>query len=399
MKCKKDILDYAEFCTGCGLCHSVNDVQFKFDEKEFIYPELRDKDADLCKVVCPAFGNALKNYQDGSIWGTIKVSYLGWSSDEDIRFKASSGGVTTALCCYLLVKKIVDGIIQVKKDPDNPCETINVISRTKSDVLECMGSRYTRSSPLMQIKQMVKAGERYAFVGKPCDASALRMLKAAHIEEWANQIKYIFSFFCAGQPSKAANIKLITSLGCKDEKDCKDLSYRGNGWPGKAQAWNNEGVSQTMDYETSWMKILGRDVRKCCRFCADGTGEMADVSCGDAWYLKEDGRPDIFKEHPGQNAIFGRTEAGSELIKKAIKDGVITVKDFDPDKDLLHKRQPYHYARKASLSSLKLAMWLCGRTFPMYDSKKLAMFAKDFPLKSKIYRCVGTIQRVWKKVL
>ena len=390
---------YTEYCTGCGLCHSVWGVEFQVDEKGFKYPNLKEEHASCCKITCPSSGNALKNYQDGTIWGAMKKSYLGWSSDDQIRFKASSGGVTTVLCIYLLEKNMVDGIIQVKKDPQNPCETINVVSRTKEEVLDCMGSRYTTSSPLMQIKQQVKAGERYAFVGKPCDASALRMYKESHGEAWTEQIVYIFSFFCAGQPSKAANIKLITSLGCKDEADCKDLSYRGNGWPGKAKAWNNAGDTKSMDYETSWMKILGRDVRKCCRFCADGTGEMADISCGDAWYLKEDGRPDIFTEHPGQNAIFARTEAGAKLVEMAIKDGVITVKDFDPDKDLLHKRQPYHYARKASLSSLKLAMWLCGRKFPMYDRKKLAMFSKDFPLKSKIYRCVGTIQRVWKKVL
>lgn len=390
---------FNEYCTGCGLCHSVKGVDFRDDEKGFKCPNLKEEHASFCKIACPSSGNALRNYQDGSIWGAMKKSFLGWSSDEQIRFMASSGGVTTVLCIYLLEKNMVDGIIQVKKDPQNPCETINVISRSKEEVLECMGSRYTTSSPLMQIKQQVKEGERYAFVGKPCDASALRMYKESHSETWTEQIAYIFSFFCAGQPSKAANIKLISSLGCKDESDCKDLSYRGNGWPGKAQAWNNAGDTKTMDYETSWMKILGRDVRKYCRFCADGTGEMADISCGDAWYLKEDGRPDIFTEHPGQNAIFARTEAGAKLIDMAIKDGVITVKDFDPDKDLLHKRQPYHYARKASLSSLKLAMWLCGRNFPMYDRKKLAMFAKDFPLKSKIYRCVGTIQRVWKKVL
>lgn len=390
---------YTEYCTGCGLCHSVWGVEFQVDEKGFKYPNLKEEHASCCKITCPSSGNALKNYQDGTIWGAMRKSYLGWSSDEQIRFKASSGGVTTALCIYLLEKNIVDGIIQVKKDPYNPCETINVVSRSKEEVLECMGSRYTTSSPLMQIKQQVKEGERYAFVGKPCDASALRMYKESHKEAWTEQIVYLFSFFCAGQPSKSANNKLISALGCKNESDCQDLSYRGNGWPGKAQAWNNAGERKTMDYESSWMKILGRDVRKCCRFCADGTGEMADIACGDAWYLKEDGQPDIFTEHPGQNAIFARTEIGAELIKMAIKDGVITVKDFDPDKDLLHKRQPYHYARKASLSSLKLAMWLCGRKFPMYDRKKLAMFSKNFPLKSKIYRCLGTIQRVWKKVL
>ena len=87
------------------------------------------------------------------------------------------------------------------------------------------------------------------------------------------------------------------------------------------------------------------------------------------------------------------------MVDKAIKDGIIQTIPFDVEKDSLAKRQPYHYARKASLSSLRLAMLICGRVFPMYDRKKLAMFSKDFPLKSKIYSCLGTIQRVWKRVI
>ena len=36
-----------EFCTGCGLCHSVTNVDFKTDEKGFKYPELRKEDIPL----------------------------------------------------------------------------------------------------------------------------------------------------------------------------------------------------------------------------------------------------------------------------------------------------------------------------------------------------------------
>ena len=344
-------------------------------------------------------GRALKNYTDGSIWGKFKSCWLGWSSNEDIRFKASSGGITTALSIYLLEKKIVDAIIQVKKAPDDPTKTINVVSKSEKDVLDCMGSRYTTSSPLRNIKQCIEEGKKYAFIGKPCDASALRMYKNLQKESWTEQIVYIFSFFCAGQPSRKANDKLLKSLGIDNKNECADLQYRGNGWPGKAQAWKHDGTSQIMDYETSWMKILGRDVRPCCRFCADGTGEQADISCGDAWYLTEDHHADIFSEHPGQNVIFARTQAGEDLLNQAIKEGRIVTNSFNPDIDLLRHRQPYHYTRKASLSSLKLAMKLCRRNFPVYDSKKLSAFAKGFSFKSKLLRFLGTIQRVWKKML
>ena len=144
------------------------------------------------------------------------------------------------------------------------------------------------------------------------------------------------------------------------------------------------------------MTILGRDVRKSCRFCADGTGEQADISCGDAWHLTSEGKPD-FTEAPGRNVVFARTQQGETLLKAAILDGVVTTEPYDLEKDNLKKSQPYHYNRKASLRSLKVAMKLCGRNFPLYSSKILKKFEMGYPLKNKVLRCIGTIKRVWSK--
>lgn len=387
-----------EYCTGCGLCGAVQNKEFTEDSKKFLYPNLDINDYEFCKAVCPAAGNAVNNYADGSIWGTIRKSYLGWSTISDVRYRASSGGVLTALCSYLLEKGLVDGIIQIKKDDQDPRKTVSVVSTTRAEVESCSGSRYTTSSPLLHITSQIENGKVYAFVGKPCDVSALRMLMNTGKYEWTKQIKYLFSFFCAGQPSLAANNKLLSALGCSDIKDCLELNYRGNGWPGHAMVTMKNGTKNEMDYEKSWMTILGRDVRKGCRFCADGTGEMADIACGDAWYLTMDGKPD-FEERPGRNVIFARTAIGEELLQAAVQAGAISVENYDIEKDALVKSQPYHYNRKASLSSLKLAATLCRKRFPLYSNKKLRVFAKGFPLKSKVYRCIGTMKRIWSKVI
>ena len=185
----------------------------------------------------------------------------------------------------------------------------------------------------------------------------------------------------------------MKALGGDNLQECLDLQYRGNGWPGYATLTKRDGTQKQMDYETSWMKILGRDVRKICRFCADGTGELADISCGDAWYLGANGRPD-FSEHPGRNVIFARTETGIALMKEVIKAGCVEASTFDPVKEGLRKIQPYHYTRKASLLVYKYALRICGRTYPKYDSQKLRLFARGFSFKQKVLRFGGTIQRV-----
>lgn len=385
-----------EYCTGCGLCGSVLGKQFSEDDKHFIYPDLTEDDYDFCALVCPAAGTAVNQYATGTIFGKISSCCLGWSSEESIRFSASSGGVTTAACVYLLEHGMVDGVIQTTKDPDDYRKTVTVVSKTKEDIINCAGSRYTASSPLLHICDCVEPGKRYAFVGKPCDVSALRMYMNQGNAEWANQIDYLFSFFCAGQPSLKANSKLLAALGCSDVSELESLTYRGNGWPGSVKAVFRNGQVKEMEYEKSWMSILGRDVRKCCRFCADGTGEMADISSGDAWYLTQDGKPDL-TEHPGRNVIFARTETGDRLLKELIESGAICTEEYDIETNELKKSQPYHYNRKASLGSLKLAMRLCGRRFPLYSRKKLKMFSRGYPLKNKILRCAGTIKRVWSK--
>lgn len=383
-----------DYCTGCGLCHSLADVNFTTDSKGFKCPVLSEKEVPLLKQVCPAAGNALNNYSDGSIWGKVKHAYLGHATDADVRFKASSGGVITALCLFLIDNHVVDGVIQTRKSSKDPRLTETIVSLTREDVLTSCGSRYTTSSPLMHIRQQVEAGKTYAFVGKPCDISALRMYQKETSDEWTKQIKYMITFYCAGQPSINANNRLLKALGCNDVKECEELRYRGYGWPGMAMARLKDGTENTMDYERLWMKILGRETRRICRFCTDGTGEYSDISCGDAWFLDPASHPD-FTERPGRNIIFARTEEGVSLLDDAIKAGYVDVEQFDMSRSNEIKLfQPYHYTRKASLSTLKIAMRICGRDFPYYDIGKLNKFAKGFPLKARLYRFLGTLQRI-----
>lgn len=394
----KKLSVFTEYCTGCGLCASVSDVRLINDSKGFIYPQLEERHIDLCEKVCPSSGYAMRNYSNGRILGKIIETKVGWSSNNEIRRLASSGGILTALCVYLIREKKVDGIIQTKKDVNDVRKTETIVSTTIEDVLSCMGSRYSTSSPLSNIKKMIETEKRYAFIGKPCDVSALQMYKRTTKDKWTEQIVYMFSFFCAGQPSLEANDRLLRFLDCKDYRECKDLQYRGNGWPGYATAFLNNGKENKIDYETSWMKILGRDVKRICRFCSDGTGEYADISCGDAWYLTKNLKPDL-SEHPGRNVILCRTKEGVALLNAVVKNGMITVKDYDVEKDKLDKSQPYHYTRKAALSSLKFAMLLCGKTFPHYDRKILNSFSKDLSFKNKLLRFLGTVQRVWNNKL
>lgn len=383
----------AEYCTGCGLCKSVCNVNFFFDDKGYSIPQFSNKEQiQFCEKVCPAAGVSSKKMNTDQIWGQSERVYMGWSGDPKIREKASSGGILSSLCCYLLNEKIVDGIIQTTWDEKIPYRTKTVISRTSEDVENCMGSRYSISSPLMDICNLLSENKTYAFVGKPCDAAALRMFLNNN-NKLTEKIKYIFSFFCAGEPSEQAQKKLLKQLGCESEEECLSLQYRGHGWPGFATAEKKDGAKQTMTYNDSWGKILGRDVRKCCRVCLDGIGEFADVSCGDAWYLTDEGKPD-FTEKDGRNVIFARTQSGVELLDQACKCGYIVLNPYNNYEEELKKIQRYQFDRRVTMGAMLTAMQLCGKNVPDYNKETLKRFGKQASLTQKIKRGLGTIKRI-----
>ncbi len=194
MKKNKELNVYKEYCTGCGLCSAVNNVKFTQNSDGDYYPQLTDKDLSLCRLVCPASGKYTEYLDKKTIWGNYKNIYIGWSSDKDIRLKASSGGALTAICCWLLQNNKVDAIIQTVADKHKPWKTATTKSYTVKQVISGCGSRYSSSSPLLNITSIIEKNERYAFVGKPCDISALRCYMTEN-KALENNILYFLSFF------------------------------------------------------------------------------------------------------------------------------------------------------------------------------------------------------------
>ncbi|MBP3358357.1 MAG: Coenzyme F420 hydrogenase/dehydrogenase, beta subunit C-terminal domain, partial [Opitutales bacterium] len=89
-------------------------------------------------------------------------------------------------------------------------------------------------------------------------------------------------------------------------------------------------------------------------------GEMADISCGDAWYLTPDKKPD-FTEAEGRNVIFARTDIGKNLLDAIIKDGGLQVTPTTVD-DLKYI-QTYQWDRRATMVDKMLVMRLCVDKF------------------------------------
>lgn len=378
---------FTQYCTGCGLCKAIGRSEIQKDERGFFHPVEEQNLHDLC----PASGLQCSSFDKTNVWGRNHGVFIGWTNDRLLRQKASSGGITTQAACYLLENNYVDCVIHVGADEKDPTKTKLIYSRTAEEVKVHCGSRYSVSSPLLEVDKL-DLQKKYAFIGKPCDVIALRNYMDI-LPELRKSILYVFSFFCMGVPSEKAQAKLLSELGCKN---CKSLTYRGNGWPGFTTSEDADGKTAKMDYNSSWGRILGRDLMTACKYCVDGIGEMADISCGDAWYLTENQKPD-FREHDGRNVIFARTEIGFQLLSEMKRKGVISMEEYGNYKQELPLIQTSQYNRRRQMLARILALRVLLEPAPNYPLSLLRSYASGMSFGDFFKTFAGTCKRIWKE--
>lgn len=280
---------------------------------------------------------------------------------------------------WVYIQVFIKSIIQAVK---NPSEWEGRISFPKMLVV-ILGTYYISFFGVHQIDE-----KRIFF--------CLIFLLIAYCNNKAYLTAYLLSFFCAGEPSVNAQDELLKKMGTS-RQGCDTLVYRGNGWPGFTTVNTKDGRELKMEYKVAWGQYLGRDIRYICRFCMDGTGELADIVCADFWQLDNNNHPD-FSEHEGRNIIIARNELGKQLLDATVKSGRINVEeDFTTKIDSeFYLYQPAQLKRKGTMKTTITAMKLCRRDTPKYSKSFLNKYASHVDLKVKFDFFIGIIKRVIK---
>lgn len=386
-------------CTGCGACVAAvggDAVRMRLATDGFLRPVAlrplkRDEQASIVEV-CPGVGLTHVQRQHVGVkyearWGPIVSSHTGHATDPKVRRQGSSGGVLSALLIYLLDSGRVDAVLHTGADSDEPLRNRSLMSTTKAEVLAGAGSRYSPASPVADLPAALARYGRVAFVGKPCDAAAVRLLISQQ-PALAERVSYVLSFMCAGTPSHQGTLALLQRMGLAQDT-VAEFRYRGDGWPGLTRATTSSGSSEALDYNTSWGQILNRHLQTRCKLCADGVGEFADVVCGDAWYSK-DGYPD-FTERDGRSVVLVRTPVGRDLVEQAWAGGTISLERFDLRE--LRNIQPYQYRRKSAMLARLAAVRLFGGSVPRYRRMSLISLALRLAPWKTLREFVGTARR------
>lgn len=383
-------------CLGCGLCLE-NDTQkgMCLAEDGYYHPTEGASIDKRMQEYCPGYGihqprKRTTIYE--TLYGPVVAPVIcGHSTDSDLNYKASSGGVITTLLITLLRNGLVDAVLQVRQSPKDPTKTEPVLSSTEEEVLSCMGSRYAPCSLFEHLHEYLSTGKRLAVVGKPCDIAALNQYCRIYPNHTHN-ILYTFSIMCMGLPSHKSTLEMVKYLGAGAD-EVKTIRYRGYGWPGMAMVETKEGTKNECTYIQSWGAILGRDTMFRCKVCPNGFGEFADVSCGDAWHCV-DGEPSFENTEAGRSFIFMRSKKGQELVEKAIADGLLAIEPYDmSEMQLIQKSQ---YKRKVNLPIRYIIYKLLVNPSFTIDGFQMLVLARTAGIKSLLEDGRGFLGRWWR---
>lgn len=384
-----------ELCTGCGLCAGVSGGALEirsappgYNRPAQLAPisvEAENKVAAACPGAVVAPWDLAPDVDP--YWGPWRDIMVGAAVDEEVRFEGSSGGVLSALSIRALETGLVDRVLHVGADPRNPTRNTLAVSRTREEVIARAGSRYTASSPLAQIDQVLAEGGSIAFVGKPCDVSALRNLSKVD-RRVGEHIRLFMSFFCAGIPSHAGVERILGEMDVRPE-EVTSFRYRGRGWPGNCVAETPDRAVE-MSYARSWGDHLSKEVQFRCKICPDAIGGAADIACADAWYGNEAGYPQ-FEEADGRSLIIARSELGHQLLKEALSSGSLSAEPLPIAE--IEKMQPGQARRKrlvlARVASLPVAL----QPRPRMRGLKVLEAAQAAPATEAARNFLGTLRR------
>ena len=137
----------SQLCMGCGACVSVcqgGNITLVDVPDQGLRPRVnlaKCVECGKCVEVCAGVNVTHQKSYNGSIrelalsWGPVLEVWEGHATDSEIRFRGSSGGITTALALYCLEKEHMSGVLHIGTKQKAPLENIPVFSKTRKELL------------------------------------------------------------------------------------------------------------------------------------------------------------------------------------------------------------------------------------------------------------------------
>lgn len=315
---KKEVFEPG-LCTACGACVGYCPyIKAVADRVAMIYP--CNCEEGQCYQVCPRTltdlpffraqvfrGKVLEfdeHNQNGleAVLGVCRALYFARAGTAAGSFQGQYGGVTTSLMRYALAAGKIDGALLVGGKPAQPRP---VLATTLQQVEACTGTKYAAFPNLSMLYQPNQNTSFLGLVGRPCQVTALRKMQQVEAGA-AGQVKLVIGLFCFWSLGPEFIPWLIEKgLGLIDKMDVtvdEVLFQKGE-----------EVIRQNLAEIRSFIKPS-------CQSCYDPVAELADLAVGSTEYEAD------------WNTLIVRSQAGEDLVKEALREGILEVKPYPKER-------------------------------------------------------------------
>jgi coenzyme F420 hydrogenase subunit beta len=225
---------------------------------------------------------------------------------------ASSGAVIPTVIDYTLNNNLVDAVLtsEMTYSEFGPIALPIWITDSKMITKNVQGSKYMPIPLLSELEKGLNLYKKIAVVGTPCQIAALRIYFKNVDCETQRKLVFTMSNFCGGFRDFRESERIISIFKFK-LKDLIDFRFRGNGHPGFMSIEDNARKVK-LPYP-DYSGLTGVHKMKRCKLCVDATGELSDLSFGDAWLPHLSGK--------GFSIVMSRSEIGQNLIRDMVLEG------------------------------------------------------------------------------
>ena len=358
-------------CFHCGLCQGLTNNLFRMVDTQcgpmprLLRKPIKRDTPDLKKIIisCPGRGipyNFLSSNLDtkkkNKLIGNYNSLLICNSTSKMIRKKASSGGIIRSILVELIKSKAADYVCILDEKKNEILKFDLLITKNINKIINVSQSIY-QTTPLLHKLKYLQKNKSYCFVGLPEHIASLRILKTKYPRSFKH-IKYLISIYSGTNMYPGAIEFYLRANKVRRIDEVKKLNWRHGEWPGKLRILlkNNRILSLKKFYYNYLIPFF---ISKSCLITPDFTGELSDISIGDAW------SPKLENKGHGYSVVISRSKKFDNILNKLKNKSILEIKKINLKKTISMHAHMIEFKKIGSF--LRIEKLKKNGPVPLYD--------------------------------